>query len=151
MFSLEKESETGNQTCRLGGPKSQLELDVPGINSTLYYDRKSLINALYGSLSGRVMACTPLLPWPRSGALVPERYSFAMVTSNHIHFLLKLDGPSFFSDASTLCKANGGGHLVMDNQGQAWHERIAESMIYENSWLGAEDKDENKTYTWVDG
>ena len=90
---------------------------------------------------------TSILP----GDLVPKSYSFAMVTKNHIHFLRKLDGLYAFGEAKALCKADGDGHVAMDDQGRDWHERVAQRMGSDDSWLGGEDIDEDGVFTWPDG
>ncbi|CAG0905688.1 unnamed protein product [Darwinula stevensoni] len=123
MFSLETDPKTGMKTCRLGGKESKFEVEDSDGTSVLYYDR----------------------------ALVPKRYSFAMVTKNHIHFLRNLQGLHSFGAATDQCRVDVGGDVVMDNQGQDWHERIARHMGIEDSWLGADDIDEDGIYTWVDG
>ncbi|CAG0884647.1 unnamed protein product [Darwinula stevensoni] len=121
--SRETGEKTRNATCRLCGPYFGDDINAPGPSWNFFYD----------------------------SALIPDGYVFAMATNDEIRFLRKLNGSWTFPAASSACEADGRGHLVADDRGRAWHDRIVLHMGSEDTWLGADDRDEDGAFTWVEG
>ncbi|CAG0879115.1 unnamed protein product, partial [Darwinula stevensoni] len=120
-FSLDMNGEADNFACRLAGANSQVGTPGGGVVSELYYE------------------C----------GVVPEGYVFAAMTGGKVHFLKVSSDARSYADALAACEVEGG-RLVMDNGGQAWHDHI-KHYIASDFWIGADDRDMDYIYTWLDG
>ena len=66
-----------------------------------------------------------------------------------VHFLKVSSDVRSYADALAACEDEGG-RLVMDNGGQEWHDHVKHYMP-SDFWVGADDRDMDNVYTWLDG
>ena len=90
-----------------------------------------------------------------AGPLVPEGYSFAMITTK-IHFLNVKNEQMNYTLAAATCQGDGRGSLPIDDRGQAWHDFLTRYMgpasVDESGlWIGGSRLSASKVYTWSDG